>query len=243
MSCSATTSPDASSVVVATPSTTSPGVALVEPGDVLEEPRDRRRRPRAARGVGVGHAARGRCCRPGDRRDARPVLAIHPHLISRLAQRLAQVGHGGMIRRELIEAQDQIEGGGEVCELVAEVGVHTAMQQRRQRSRLLPVQQQREHALLLRLGAEKTIVDQIDLCRHDVAGAGVLVLVLPAVERRADHDDPVALLDPLHESRHARADLRVVPPVQAPRRSRPFADPSRAVSRPSAHARARPRHS
>ena len=138
-----------------------------------------------------------------------------------------------MIRRELIKAQDQIEGGGEVRGFVAEIGVHTAVQQRWQRSRFLTVQQQWEHAFLLRFGAEKTVGDQIDLGRHDVAGTGVLVLVLPAVERCADHDDPVALLDPLDEPRHARANLRVVPPVQHhadPRllqiRRQPFLDPA-----------------
>lgn len=58
----------------------------------------------------------------------RSAPAVSPHL--RPAERIAQVGYDGMMGRKLIKAQDQIEGGCKVCELVAEVGVHTAMQQR-----------------------------------------------------------------------------------------------------------------
>jgi len=74
--------------------------------------------------------------------------------LARLPQRLAQVGHGGMGRREPIEAQDEIEGRRKVARFVSEIRIHAALQQGRQGFRLLALEQQREHTFFLGLGAE-----------------------------------------------------------------------------------------
>jgi len=50
------------------------------------------------------------------------------------------IGH-----RDLVEAQHEVEGDGKISLFVAEVGVHTAVQQWRQGRCLLARQQQRQH--------------------------------------------------------------------------------------------------
>ena len=42
-------------------------------------------------------------------------------------QGFAQIGHGGMIGRDLVEAQDQIEGFDEVHLVLAEIGIDSSM--------------------------------------------------------------------------------------------------------------------
>ena len=46
-------------------------------------------------------------------------------------ERLDQIRHGGVIRRNVVEAQDQLEGGDEIVVRVAEVGMDAATQLRR----------------------------------------------------------------------------------------------------------------
>src|SRR5437868_3847042 len=119
-----------------------------------------------------------------------------------------------MIRRKLVQSQDEIECGFEIILFLPKITINSTAQQSWKRLGLISREQNRQHGSLLILGGKQTDSGKVPFRCHDTSLGGRNVFCFLSVKRRTDHDDSGALLYTLYEPRDARANLRVVPAVQ-----------------------------
>src|SRR6266581_8940976 len=119
-----------------------------------------------------------------------------------------------MIRRKLVECQDEIECSFEIILFLPKITVNATAHQSWKRLGLISCEQNRKHGPLLILGRNQTDSGKVPFRCDYTALGGRDVLCFLSVKRRTNNDDSGALLDTLDEARDARANLRVVPAVQ-----------------------------
>src|SRR5438105_15490780 len=108
-----------------------------------------------------------------------------------------------MIRRKLVQSQDEIECGFEIILFLPKITINSTAQQSWKRLGLISREQNRQPGSLLILGGKQTDSGKVPFRCHDTSLGGRNVPRFLAVKRCTDHDYPFAFFNTLHEPSHA----------------------------------------